>query len=279
MSSELSRTKKIVITLISVALIVIAVVVISYIFRSKTDVSDNAAPEETAAAQTAAVSKPQQDDTAAGSETTGPPEGWFTMYESFGPPDKTINFESYRKRCPDVYAWIDVPGTEIYYPVAYCEDSDKPFYFTHDIDGNPSEKGMVITDSMNTADFSEPMTLVYGQNPDDGTVFAQLHRFRDAGFFDEHEKFSIYLDDVQLIYRIYACYIDSDDHIFVTYDFYDPEGFTGYFDHIGEIRDLSMNIRTKARPELGDRVVALITHCDDESKRLFVVGVLDEVRY
>ena len=269
------------------AVIVIAALVILtvFLYDKRTDRSGQIEESQTVQGEKSPPEEPDpgQSDTAqaeavdpAGSE---PPQGWYGMFESSGPMDRRPDISTYREKCSDVYAWIEVPGTDIDYPIAYCEDSDEPFYFTHDINGSPSDKGMIITDSLNEADFSDPMTLVFGQNPDDGTMFAQLHNFRDAGFFNEHDTVSIYMDDAQLVYRIYACYIDADDHIFLSYDFYDPEGFADYFDHIGELRDLSMNIRQDAKPEFGDHVIALITHCDDESKRLFVVATLEEVRY
>ncbi len=207
------------------------------------------------------------------------PEEWYGMYESSGPVEKKIDLASYKSECPDVYAWIEVPGTDIDYPIAYCDDATEPFWFSHDIHGNPDDKGMIITDSLNGKDFSDPMTLIYGKNPDDDTMFAQLHALRDAEFFEEHDHVNIYMDDAQLEYRIYACYIGSADHIFASTDFRDPVAFGEFFDSIGDARDLSMRLRPEAKPSLDDHVLALITHCDDEEKRLFVVAVLSEVRY
>ena len=207
------------------------------------------------------------------------PEGWYGSYESKGLPDRKTDLSTYTQRCPDVYALIDIPGTDIDEPVAYCEDAVDPFWFAHDIDGNPSEKGMIITDSMNAGDLSDPVTLIYGHSPDDGTLFSQLARFRDAQFFEQHDRINIYVEDAELVYVIYACFIGSNEHILVSNDFHDPIGFMSFIDSIGETRDLSMNIRDEAKPVLGDHVIALVTHCGDESKRLFVYATLKEVRY
>ncbi|MBR4574830.1 MAG: class B sortase [Lachnospiraceae bacterium] len=207
------------------------------------------------------------------------PEGWYGSFESSGDKNVDADLDSYIAICPDIYAFIDIPGTDIAYPVVYCEDAADPFYFTHSIDGRESAKGSIITDSMNSRDFSDPVTLIYGQSPDDGSMFGGLHRFRDAKFFEEHDRIDIVLTDAQLSYRIYACYIGSSDHILASNDFNDPVSFAGFFDSIGEVRDLSMNIRPDAKPQLGDHVIMLVTHCGDESKRLFVCAVLDEVRY
>lgn len=206
------------------------------------------------------------------------PDGWYGLLESSGPAETVPLAESIAK-CPDIYAWIKVPGTDIDYPIAYCEDAVEPFYYTHDADGAPSDKGMIITDSLNSRDFSDPLTLIYGQAPDDGTMFAELTRFRDPVFFNEHDTVNIYMPDAQLTYRVYACYISSAEHIFLNSDFHDPETFGKYFDSIGDVRDLSINIRQDAKPVFTDHVITLITHCGDESKRLFVHAVLEEVRY
>ncbi len=287
--------KKAFITSMIISGIVIAalVVVIVYLLK-KGQYFENRPPVEDAPAYTRDASGDVSEDTAVTAvtdtdstdvdsmienKTALRPEEWYGVYESSGPVEKAIDLESYKSECPDVYAWIEVPGTDVDYPIAYCEDAEEPFWFTHDIHGNPDESGMIITDCLNTKDLSDPMTLIYGQNPDDDTMFAQLHAFRDAQFFEDHDHVNIYLEDAQLVYRIYACYTGSSDHLFAAYDFRDPVAFGEFFDSIGSVRDLSMHVRQEAKPAFNDHVIALITHCDDESKRLFVLAVLDEVRY
>ncbi len=207
------------------------------------------------------------------------PSGWYGTYESSGSAGADPGIAESRKTCPAVYAWIEIPGTAVSYPIAYCEDAADPFYFTHDMNGEPSEDGMIITDSMNADDFSDPLTLIYGQSPDDGGMFAPLHAFKDADFFATHDRINIYMEDAELVYTVYACYTGSAEHILLANDFNDPMGFSAFFDSVSGIRDLSMNIREDARPSFGDHVIALITHCGDESRRFFVYAVLDEVRY
>ncbi|MCR5591567.1 MAG: class B sortase [Lachnospiraceae bacterium] len=215
-------------------------------------------------------------DTESGSER---PSGWYGRFESAGPASDGTGLEDAKKACPDVYAWIRIQGTDIDYPIAYCEDAVEPFYFTHDINGEPSENGMIITDSQNGKDFSDPLTLIYGHCPDDGTMFAPLHSFRDADFFATHENVSIRVDDAELVYRIYACFVGSNENMMLANDFRDPVSFMEYFESMSKMRDLSANIRKDAEPSFDDHVIALITHCEDESKRLFVYAVLEEVKY
>jgi sortase B len=218
-------------------------------------------------------------DSVAAEETRNRPKEWYGSLTGNREPDRVINLKEYTDRNTDVYAWIEIPGTDIDYPIAYCDDAVDPFWFTHDIDGNPSESGMIITDSMNAVDLSDPETLIYGQSPDDGTMFAQLSRFKDDDFFGKHDTVNIYINDAELVYRIYACYTGSNEHILINHDFTDPIQFMRFFDSIEEVRDLSKNIRQEAKPMIGDHAIALVTHCGDDSKRLFVHAKLTEVRY
>mgnify|MGYP000660001169 CR=1 FL=1 len=45
-----------------------------------------------------------------------------------------IDFASLQERCPDIYAWLEIPDTDISYPVA--QNADDTWYLTRDIDGN-----------------------------------------------------------------------------------------------------------------------------------------------
>ena len=285
---ENSKSQKVIITVIiaSVAVIIALTAAITYFLttsapENKDADGQNSGPVQELPTQTASQYDLEAmiEETAANAEKAEVPKEWYGAFESSGPMDRIVDIEHYRSVCPAVYAWIQIPGTDIDYPIAYCEDSVDPFYFTHDINGEPSEKGMIITDSLNRNDLSDPVTIIYGKSPKDGSMFSQLHSFRDAQFFDENDTIDIFTDDAQLVYKIYACYVGSSDHIFANRDFNDPDDFKDYFDSIEGIRDLSMNIRDSAKPSVTDHVIILVTHCDDDSKRLFVQAVLDEVRY
>ena len=272
------KSQKGLITAIAVSIVLIALLLaaILYFVRSAKE------PDEPFV-QTEASGDPVDiekllDETGEPVAVAGPDE-WYGSFESGGPVEKQVDLGPYVSRCPDVYAWIEIPGTDIDYPIAYCEDAIEPFWYSHDIDGNQSDKGMIITDALNGKDFSDPMTLIYGKDAEDGTMFAQLARFRDPGFFEQHDSINIYTGDAELKYRVFACFIDSSDHILINYDFNDPAGFSAYFGSIDSVRDLSANIRQGAKPGVGDHVVALITHCGDDSKRLFVEAVLEGVNY
>ncbi len=281
------RTDKRIVLAIIAAIAVIAALIAAIMYLEKQEGSGQAPAADPGGGITEgesaqidpAVFDRIEDDLPDKSAVTARPDAWYGLYESSGGIEHETGLEGAIAVCPDVYAWIEVPGCGIDYPIAYCEDAVEPFYYTHDIHGDPSDNGMIITDSMNEDDFSDPLTLVYGHNAEDGTMFAGLAGFRDSDFFEENQYINIYLHDAELKYRIYACFIGPADNMLVAYDFTDPAQFNAFFDPMEDIRDLSANFRQTEKPSVGDHVIGLVTHCDDEDKRLFVYAVLDEVRY
>lgn len=207
------------------------------------------------------------------SEQAEPSTGlWDTDYVKS--PDKEVNFAELQSINPDVYAWMTVPGTEIDYPIAHC-DKDDAIYLEQDINHKKSAYGMIFTDTWNPNDFSDRMTLIYGHNMKDGSMFAGLHAFRDSKFFNEHDTIKIYMPEGELDYKIFACYTAKNEHILEKNNFADDVAYLCYIEDVKNIRDMSANIRDM---EIGteDRMITLVTCIGDQSKRLFVQAVLQE---
>ncbi len=199
-------------------------------------------------------------------------EIWYAPYAS--QPDKIIDFAGLSERNPSIYAWITVPGTKIDYPVVMAERGED-FYLTHDAFGNKSYSGAIFAESYNSPDFSDRMTLLYGHNMRDGSMFHGLRAFQDAKFFDAHDSITIYWGDVCFTYKIIACYTTTDEHLLLQRDFADDAVWKDYLAGIGAQRDLSANLRDVEALSLDDRLLTLSTCVSDQDdKRLFVQAVL-----
>jgi len=86
-----------------------------------------------------------------------------------------IDFASLQERCPDIYAWLEIPDTDISYPVA--QNADDTWYLTRDIDGNYSSDGTLFTESAyNGADLTDPATVIYGHRMNSGAMFGTLQK-------------------------------------------------------------------------------------------------------
>lgn len=140
-----------------------------------------------------------------------------------------VNWDKLLTTNADVYAWIRVPGTNIDYPILQSSmKRENDFYLHHDIKGGYSFAGCIYTRRENKKDFSDRLTVIYGHNMINGSMFGTLRRFGDADFFKKHKEFYIYMPQKILKYRIVAYMIQDDTDILERYEANNELGFEAY---------------------------------------------------
>ena len=80
--------------------------------------------------------------------------------------------------------WICIPETEINYLVMYSDDNE--FYLHRAVDGSYLRVGSIFLDYRCNADFTGKINILYGHNMSDGSMFADVMKFIDSGYFDSH---------------------------------------------------------------------------------------------
>jgi sortase B len=192
-------------------------------------------------------------------------------------PDNPIDFTTLQAQNSEVYAWIYVPGTNINLAVLQSSIDDN-YYLNHDIDKAENYAGAIYSQSKNSKDFSDPVTLLYGHNLLNSTMFTQLHFFEDAAFFNEHTQFYIYTPGHILTYDIVAAYMYDNRHILNSFDFSDPTVVQSYFDTVTNPSSLLMNVREGATLTAGSNTIVQLSTCMDgtysSTSRYIVTGVL-----
>lgn len=211
-------------------------------------------------------------------------EGSSGMAESEGPPDlsiygvtdRSIDWAAlHEEENKDIYGWIVIPGTAIDYPVLqHPEEMD--YYLEHNMDGSKGRPGCIYTQRMNSKDWSDRNTVLYGHNMRVGTMFAGLHDFEDSGFFEENRYVHIYSEDGRvLVYEIFAAYAFNDAHILMTYDFFTDEGYQQYLDVVRESAEENGHFRQETEVSAEDNIITLSTCVrGNSSQRYLVQGVL-----
>ena len=132
-----------------------------------------------------------------------------------------IDFASLQERCPDIYAWLEIPDTDISYPVA--QNADDTWYLTRDIDGNYSSDGTLFTESAyNGTDLTDPATVIYGHRMNSGAMFGTLQKtYSDPESFEAHREIVLYLPDQEIHATVFAAVPYDNRHILYNYDFDD----------------------------------------------------------
>lgn len=128
-----------------------------------------------------------------------------------------IDFDNLQASNPDLFAWIQIPDTEISYPVAQ-HPSDDSYYLSHGADGGASEYGCPYIELADGQGFTEFNTVIYGHNMNDGSMFGGLHQFEDPDYLMKHRSVKIYTPNHIYTYTIFAAVMYSDAHIPYYYD-------------------------------------------------------------
>lgn len=97
-----------------------------------------------------------------------------------------IDFDKLLQKNPDTRAWIKLKRTNINYPIVQGSNND--FYLYRMFNKEYNRKGSIFVDSRIENPFQDFMTIVYGHNMKDNTMFSHLMDYKDQEFYDKHKK-------------------------------------------------------------------------------------------
>lgn len=186
-----------------------------------------------------------------------------------------IDFDSLWEINEDVYAWITIPGTIIDYPILQHK-TDNSYYLNYNMDGTKGFPGCIYTENINSKDFTDNNTVIYGHNLRSGKMFTDLHKFRDTEFFAQNDTVYIYTPEEQLTYKIFAAYLYDDRHLMNSFDFSDGKVYSDYLSEILSMDSEDVNIRKNIKITDTDKIITLITCIREQTeKRVYVQAVLE----
>ena len=216
--------------------------------------------------------KTTEEDSATAASTTAAADA---PVETQEPEDIPIDFNTLWETCPEAYAWIRIPNTQIDYPVCQRVEGDQSFYLNHRADGVAEFAGAIYSENYNKRDFTDPNTVLYGHDMSNGSMFQNLHNYEDRLYFDENKDIIIYLPDKVLHYRVFAAYNTNDDHLLLNNgNFEDPMVFRNYLQDIIGQRSMSGFVDQNTQLDVNSRILTLSTCNAYDDQRYLVQGVL-----
>ena len=215
----------------------------------------------TNAAGTAGAAENAGDETAGDETTSNSLSAWLTE-------EGYLDLDSLHRINPDIYAWLDIPGTDISFPILQSAE-DEYFYLSHNESKEADDGGCIYTEYFNRKDFSDPNTVIYGRNVDGR--FALLHQFQDRDFFDANRTLNIYLEDRVLRYQIFAAYNYDDRHLIKIYDFWDKDIFSSYLETVFSQRAMDAYVDDSAEVTAEDKIITLSTGVTGQDDRRYLV--------
>ena len=215
----------------------------------------------TNAAGTAGAAENAGDETAGDETASNSLSAWLTE-------EGYLDLDSLHRINPDIYAWLDIPGTDISFPILQSAE-DEYFYLSHNESKEADDGGCIYTEYFNRKDFYDPNTVIYGRNVDGR--FALLHQFQDRDFFDANRTLNIYLEDRVLRYQIFAAYNYDDRHLIKIYDFWDKDIFSSSLETVFSQRAMDAYVDDSAEVTAEDKIITLSTGVTGQDDRRYLV--------
>lgn len=177
---------------------------------------------------------------------------------------------------PDIVAWLDVPNTNIALPIVQHPEYDY-FYLNHNASTALDKNGAAFIEKKNNSNFEDPVTLIYGHNMNDNSMFSSEHYFENPQFFNDNDRFYIYKPGHKLTYTVVSAYSYDDRHILNSFDFTNPSVRMSYFATVQNPASLLKNVRSGVSLDESSKIVQLSTCMSDpnlSNQRYLVTGVL-----
>lgn len=189
----------------------------------------------------------------------------------------TLDFDSMHETNKDICAWIEIDGTKVDYPVLQSSEDDSK-YLTTAVDGSYYIGGSLFTESAyNSADFNDPVTIIYGHTMRSGALFGQLQKiYSSESSFEKHNEIKLYLPGEVRKYTVFAAVPYSNMHILDAYDFSNRYWYKNFFKGVFDTRAFGAQFDDEITPEFGDRVIILSTCLNEDRTKRFLVMAINQ---
>lgn len=161
----------------------------------------------------------------------------------------------------DMVGWIKVEDTNINYPVMHTPDNPD-FYLKHGFDKGYTDYGCPYVQENCDVQLPSDNVIIYGHHMKNGSMFADLEKFKSEDFYKEHKTISFNTLTDKCEYEIVAVfktfvYSDSPES-FKYYRFVNSETSEQFDEYIAKCKELSL-YDTGVSAQYGDKLITLST--------------------
>lgn len=180
-----------------------------------------------------------------------------------------VDFDELQRINPDIVAWLYCPDTLINYPVVQAEDNRR--YLTHMFDGRTNSAGCIFADAGNSADFTDPHTIVYGHNLKSGKMFGQLCLYKEQSYYEAHPRMLLLTREAGYVVEIFSGHVASASSDAWQLTFEGDSEFQGWLERAVQ----KSLIQSEVQPTAEDTILTLSTCSYEFTDARFVLhGIL-----
>ena len=193
---------------------------------------------------------------------------WNNQSNMFSPKVNTKTTEKSLKEInPDYLLWISIPGTSVNYPVV--RNRYPGYYLNHTFFGTENPSGSLFIQE-DATQLGGGNLVIFGHNMKDGTMFADLKKYKSQEFYKDHQNIQIYDKGRWYQAEIYSVQITDEN---------DLNSYEAEFVSQREKEKFILNMKEKSiystscMPAPIDNLITLST-CNGSAERMIVQAAL-----
>ena len=174
-----------------------------------------------------------------------------------------IGHQKLREINGDYVGWIAMNDI-INYPVV--QGSDNEYYLTHTFNNTENSAGSIFMETLNSADFSDVHTILYGHNMKNGSMFGTLMEYESPSYLVAHPLIFIDTEEGSHAYKIFSCYrVDADSDSY-TIGFKADEMYVNFLKKLKERSAYDTGVEVT----MDDKIITLSTCTNTGTNRYLV---------
>ena len=169
----------------------------------------------------------------------------------------------------DYRGWIKIDNTNINYPILQGQDNEE--YLYKDLNNEYIVSCSIFMNYLNNG-FDDQNTVLFGHNMKNGTMFANLKKYKEEDFFYNNNDIEIELSNGQYLkYKVFSVYITDINDNYTKTSFEDKDEYKEFLERIKNKSIYKSDISVNEN----DKIITLST-CSYEfdDARLVVTGKL-----
>ena len=175
----------------------------------------------------------------------------------------SINFDELKKTNKDIIGWIYSKNEKINYPVV--QSTDNNYYLRRLVNGEYNRAGTIFMDYKNNKDLNDKVTIIFGHNMKNDTMFGTLPNYENQKYYDENKNLYYFTPEKRYRIELFSSFtINSESSIYKKTEFTNDE-----LEEFKEKSDFKndVNITTE------DKIMILSTcSYEYENSRYVVIG-------
>lgn len=176
--------------------------------------------------------------------------------------------QSLKQMNEDYVAWIDIPGTDISYPVVQRDNS---FYLNHDFEQKKSGHGSIFLDESCRLD--SEFVMIHGHHMKDKTMFGALSQYKKEEYAKEHDVVLLDAGKGYQEYQVFAAFVIDFTKETQENGVFHYEELPQTADEATEYRNQLLKNAFDKKEELADKnlPILLLSTCDYRSEEARLV--------